>query len=60
MILSRGIHVQMQMTEEQAWGLCSLSTKTNVFFPLYQTNHRVILAEFGARCGERERERLSD
>lgn len=52
--------MQMQMTEEQAWGLCSLSTKTNVFFPLYQTNHRVILAEFGARCGERERERLSD
>lgn len=39
--------------EEQAWGLCSLSTKTNIIFSFYQTNHRMILAEFGAGQGER-------
>lgn len=33
--------------EKQAWGLCSLSTKTNLIFFLYQENHRMILAKYG-------------
>lgn len=42
---------------EHARGLCSLSTKTNIYFFLYQANHRMILAEFGGG-GKVERLRI--